>query len=159
MKANGCTIAKIGTPSAPGDKYTPLLVSMANPQDPWRVLIEAQEDILLKPGHFMGRAGHGSFAVLNKDDALPDGMSNGWVFNRCTEYKKDTALRANGHWVLASGSEASTEPPVMRNLEIFNRNLVTVSRRSGRTPLREVPAASAWHQRTRRPRPRGFQSW
>ena len=26
-----------------------------------------------------------------------------WVYNRCSEYKKDIAVRANGMWVLASG--------------------------------------------------------
>ena len=59
MQAAGCTIAKEATPSAPGEKYTPLLVSLARPQDPWRALIEAKEDMCLKFGQFMGRAGHG----------------------------------------------------------------------------------------------------
>ena len=63
MQAAGCTIAKEVTPSAPGEKYTALLVCLAQPEDPWRVLIEAKDDILLKSGHFMGRAGHGSFVV------------------------------------------------------------------------------------------------
>ena len=56
MQAAGCTIAKEADPSAPGEKYTPLLARLPQPEDPWRVLIEAKEDICLKPGHFMGRA-------------------------------------------------------------------------------------------------------
>ena len=103
MQAAGCTIAKEATPSAPGKKYTALLVCLAQPEDPWRVLIEAKDDILLKSGHFMGRAGHGSFVVWKNIEALLDGMSNAWVYNRCSEYKKDIAVRANGMWVLASG--------------------------------------------------------
>ena len=107
MQAAGCTIAKEVTPSAPGEKYTALLVCLAQPEDPWRVLIEAKDDILLKSGHFMGRAGHGSFVVWKNTEALLDGMSNAWVYNRCSEYKKDIAVRANGMWVLASGEPAS----------------------------------------------------
>ena len=95
------------------------MVRLAQPEDPWRVLIEAKDDILLKSGHFMGRAGHGSFVVWKNTEALPDGMSNAWVYNRCSEYKKDIAVRANDMWVLASREPASggTERPKMRSLE------------------------------------------
>ena len=126
MQAAGCTIAKEATPpaegpSALGEKYTSLLVRLPQPQDPWRVLIEAKEDICLKPGHFIGRAGHGSFVVWNHEEAPPDGMSNAWVYNRCNDYKKDIALRANGMWVLDTVS--STQPPVMSNLEDIQKEL------------------------------------
>ena len=128
MQAAGCTIVKEATPSAPGEKYTALLVSLAQPQDPWRVLIEAKEDICLKPGHFMGRAGHGSFVIWKHEEtAPPDGMSNAWVYNRCNQYTKDTAVRANGMWVLVSGSaqlaSGSTEPPVMCSLVNIQKEL------------------------------------
>ena len=100
---------------------------LAQPEDPWRVLIEAKDDIALESGHFMGRAGHGSFVVRKNTEAeeLPHGMSNAWVYNRCSEYKKDIAVRANGMWVLASGEPASggTEPPSMRSLEDIQKEL------------------------------------
>ena len=103
-------------------------MSLAQPQDPWRVLIEAKEDICLKPGHFMGRAGHGSFVIWKHEEtAPPDGMSNAWVYNRCNQYTKDTAVRANGMWVLVSGSaqlaSGSTEPPVMCSLVNIQKEL------------------------------------
>ena len=154
MQAAGCTIAKEVTPSAPGEKYTALLVCLAQPKDPWRVLIEAQDDILLKSGHFMGRAGHGSCVVWKNTEALPDGMSNAWVYNRCSEYKKDIAVRANGMWVLASGKPASggTEPPSMRSLEDIQKELGnsfqtlwahTITR--GARGVRVAPAHSSAH--------------
>ena len=154
MQAAGCTIAKEVTPSAPGEKYTALLVCLAQQKDPWRVLIEAQDDILLKSGHFMGRAGHGSCVVWKNTEALPDGMSNAWVYNRCSEYKKDIAVRANGMWVLASGEPASggTEPPSMRSLEDIQKELGnsfqtlwahTITR--GARGVRVAPAHSSAH--------------
>ena len=154
MQAAGCTIVKEVTPSAPGEKYTALLVCLAQPEDPWRVLIEAKDDILLRPGHFMGRAGHGSFVVWKNTEALPDGMSNSWVFNRCSEYKKDIAVRANGMWVLASGEPASggTKPPNMRTLEDIQKELGdsfqtlwahTITR--GARGVRVAPAHSSAH--------------
>ena len=153
MQATGCTIAKEVTPSAPGESYTVLLVCLAQPEDPWRVLIEAKDDILLKPGHFMGRAGHGSFVVWKNTEALPDGMSNSWVFNRCSEYKKDIAVRANGMWVLAPGEPASGgKEPSMRNLEDIQKELGndfqtlwahTITR--GSRGVRVAPAHSSAH--------------
>ena len=162
MQATGCTIAKEVTPSAsaPGESYTVLWVCLAQPEDPWRVLIEAQDDILLKSGQFMGRAGHGSFVVWKNTEALPDGMSNAWVYNRCNEYKKDIAVRANGMWVLASGQPASggtesasgdTEPS-MRSLEDIQKELGdsfqtlwahTITR--GARGVRVAPAHSSAH--------------
>ena len=47
-------------------------------------------------------------------------MSNAWVYNRCNDYKRDIAVRANGMWVLATGS---TQPPVMSNLENIQKEL------------------------------------
>ena len=127
---------------------------LAQPEDPWRVLIEAKDDILLKSGHFMGRAGHGSFVVWKNTEALPDGMSNAWVYNRCSEYKKDIAVRANGMWVLASGEPASggTKPPSMRSLEDIQKELGdsfqtlwahTITR--GARGVRAAPAHSSAH--------------
>ena len=52
----------------------------------------------------------------------PDGISNAWVYNRCNEYKKDVAVRANGMWVLATGSKGK-ELPVMSTLEDIQKEL------------------------------------
>ena len=163
MQAAGCTIAKEVRPSAPGEHYTALLVRLAQPEDPWRVLIEAKDDILLKSGHFMGRAGCGSFVIWKNTEAPPNGISNAWVYNRCSEYKKDIAVRANGMWVLASGgtepasggtepASGSTEPPSMRSLEDIQKELGnnfqtlwahTITR--GARGVRVAPAHSSAH--------------
>ena len=162
MQAAGCTIAKEATPSAPGEKYTALLVCLAQPEDPWRVLIEAKDDILLKSGHFMGRAGHGSFVVWKNTEAPPDGMSNAWVYNRCSEYKKDIAVQcvqtACGCWPLAARSRPLAAQ-CCAVLRISKKSLVTISRHFGRTPLRGGPAVSVSRQHIRVRMSCGFQSW
>ena len=60
-------------------------------------------------------------------NSAPDGMSNAWVYNRCNQYTKDTAVRADGMWVLVSGSaqlaSGSTEPPVMCSLVNIQKEL------------------------------------
>ena len=71
MQAAGCTIAREAAPADPGEKYTPVLMSLTQPQDPWRVLIEAKEDIHLKPGLAIRQRRSACHSLVKRVEAEP----------------------------------------------------------------------------------------
>ena len=139
LQTSGCKILK--EVCVPGESFKFVLVKVTDSGvDHFRVLLEAAQDIILEAGHFVGRCGPGLFIVVNEGEAasgaeFPEGRSgiNAWTFNRGTQYKNDTAYRANGMWVLENAvgapaaSGAGADVPKMMTLEGIAAELLQVS--------------------------------
>ena len=112
LQLPGCSCKVLKEVVVPEEAARCLLVSIDGNEH--RVLLEATADSSWQAGHFIGRGGPGSFAVM--EGALAPGRkgANTWIFSRGTEWKKDVAYRANGMWVF---ERAASGVPVMKTLE------------------------------------------
>ena len=101
-----------------------LLARINDSAEPFRVMLEnvTGKQSKHEGGAFIGRGGRGTLVSSSQSHKMPEGrqLAHSWMFNRCNDFKRDTALRANGYWVLRS---ASGDTPKMQTLEDIGKHL------------------------------------
>ena len=107
-----------------------LLVEVEDKEAPYRVLIENRSNAQLKlaAGTFVGRGGPGS---LVGDQPQGRQLLHSWTYTRCSDWKRDTATRANAYWVFkkapafggGQGAATGAEKPRLQTLDEIQSEL------------------------------------